>query len=148
MKPKCVQLLITAFLFLCFPAFLFAQASNDNCASATTLTPASSCSTISGDLYKATNAAPTGACGGATSTTTYDVWYKFTANATSQLITVSNLGNKLTNTTTYIEVFSGTCGSFTSLACQNVSSSLTVSGLTVSTVYYVRLYVTSNPNTN
>src|SRR5690349_8986223 len=125
MKPKCVRILLTAALLISFPVFLFAQAGNDNCASATTLTPASSCSTTSGDLYKATNSAPTGACGGATSTTTYDVWYKFTANGTSQLITVSNLGNKLTNTTTYVEVFSGTCGSFTSLACQNVASSLT-----------------------
>ena len=148
MKPKCVRALLTAFLFISLPAYLYAQAGNDNCASATTLTPSSTCTTTSGDLYKATNAAPTGACGGATSTTTYDVWYKFTANATSQSITVNNLGNKLSTTTTYVEVLSGSCGSFTSLACQNVATTLTVSGLTVSTVYYLRVYVTSNPNSN
>jgi hypothetical protein len=134
-------------IFLLINTNLFAAAPiNDACANATLLTEGISCTTTSGTLQNATNSAPTGNCGGATSTTTYDVWYKFVATSTSPTITISSLSG-LTATTTYVEFFSGTCGSFTSLFCQDVSSSLLASGLTIGTTYYVRIYVTTNPTT-
>jgi hypothetical protein len=142
--------LITAFLFIVIPAFLYAQApSNDNCSGAITLTSGNTCNSATYNIRNATNSAPTGACGGATSTTTFDVWFKFQAVATTTTITLSNFGSKLSgsalNPYPYVEVLSGTCGSFTSLGCQIASSRLTISGLTVGTFYYIRVYVILSP---
>src|ERR1700722_8286156 len=121
-----------------------AQAS---CATAPALAPSTTCTTTLGNLLNATNAAPTGTCGGATATTTFGVWYKFTAASTSSTVTISGLGTSLTAATTYVQVFSGgVCGRLTSIACQNVGSALNVTGLTIGSVYYVRIYVTANPN--
>src|SRR5206468_1789250 len=139
--------LITAFLFISFPVLVYSQApSNDNCSGATTLTSGTSCSSGTYNIRNASNSSPTGACGGATSTSTYDVWFTFQAASTIETITLSNLGSRLSSSSTYIEVLSGSsCGSFTSLACQVASSRLTVTGLTVSTFYYIRVYVLLSP---
>lgn len=122
---------------------------NDLCAGATTLTSGVSCVTTTGNLFYATSTnLPAGGCGSATSTTTFDVWYKFQATATTHAITVSGLGSKLTSSSTYMELLSGACGSLTSLSCQAVSTTsgrLTNTSLTVGTFYYVRVYVVSNP---
>ena len=116
-----VRILIPIFLFSFVPFLLKAQA---NCSSAVTLTPSTTCTTTPGDLQGAGNEAPTGSCGGATNTTTYGVWYKFIASSSGATITVGGFSSpsNLVNTSTYIEVFSGICGSFTSIACQDVSS--------------------------
>ena len=123
--------------------------SQATCLTATTLTPSTSCSNPASqpNMQNALNALPIGACGGATALTTYGVWYVFTATSTSSTITVNNLGSNLSAGTTYLEVFTGTCLGLTSVACQNVSSRLTLS-TTISTTYYVRVYVTSNPTGN
>ena len=122
---------------------------NDLCANATVLTSGTACSTTTSNLQYATSSTPAGACGGATATTTYDVWFKFQATATTQTVTLSSLGANLTAANTYIEMLSGACGSLVSLGCQNASTRQTISGLTVGTFYYVRVYVTANPlNTN
>ncbi|MBK7376052.1 MAG: hypothetical protein IPJ02_10950 [Chitinophagaceae bacterium] len=122
---------------------------NDNCNTATLLTSASNCNTITGNLRYATNSAPTGACGGATATTTYDVWFSFQANSTTHAVTVNNLGSNLSAASTYIQMLSGAgCAGFVSLGCQAVSVTngrMTIAGLTIGTFYYVRVYVTSNP---
>jgi trimeric autotransporter adhesin len=120
-------------------------AANDNCSAATTLTSASTCSSVTGNLRYATSAGPAGACGGATLTTTYDVWFKFQATSTTQTVTLSSLGSNLTAATTYIEMLSGTCGALTSLGCQTAATRQTIAGLTIGTFYYVRVYVLSNP---
>ena len=128
---------------------LLAQAS---CATAVDLTPVN-CS--SGNLQNAANAAPTGSCGGATSTTTFGVWYKFTASAATATITLSGIGTSLAYNTTYIEVLNdGVCGSQTAKTCQAAgttaaaASPLSLSGLTIGTNYYIRLYVTTAPSGN
>jgi hypothetical protein len=146
MKIACIRVLLTSFLFIILNQIVQAQAS---CATAATLTPSSTCANPASqpNLQNAVNAAPTGSCGGATATTTFGVWYKFTATSTSSTITVGALGSNLTAATTYLEVFTGTCGSFTAIACQNVSSRLTLTTV-VATTYYVRVYVTSNPTGN
>ena len=121
---------------------------NDNCSSATTLISGSTCSTTTGNLYYATSNGPAGACGGATLTTTYDVWFTFLAVNTAQTITVNNLGSRLTTATTYMEVLSGACGSLTSIGCQTVATTngrRALTGLTVGNFYYVRIYVLLNP---
>jgi trimeric autotransporter adhesin len=105
------------------------------------------------DLQDALNASPVGACGSATSSTTFGIWYTFTAGATSQSITVAGVGAgsgaSLTTSSTYIEAFSGSCGSLTPISsCQNVGSALNLTSLVVGNTYFIRIYVTTNPNTN
>lgn len=118
---------------------------NDDCSGATTLTSASACNSITSNLYYATSETPAGSCGGATATTTYSLWFKFQATATTQTVTLSNLGSQLSAATTYIEMFSGTCGSLTALGCQTAATRQTISGLTIGTFYYVRIYILLSP---
>lgn len=143
MKPMSRLLVFWVICCLLSSAFPIVVHSQASCATAFNLTPSTNCS--SGNIKNAANASPTGACGGATSTTTYSNWYKFTSTGTTATITVSGLGSSLTATTTYVELLTGTCGSFTSI-CQNVASPLNATGLTGGTDYYVRIFVTTNPN--
>ncbi|MGC4100205.1 PQQ-dependent sugar dehydrogenase [Ferruginibacter sp.] len=116
---------------------------NNTCANAVTLTAGLSCSSMTANLQNANSAAPAGCT--ATNTTTYDVWFKFTATATVENISLSNLGSNVTAANTYIETFSGACGGLTSLGCQTAASTQVISGLSVGTVYYTRVYVKTNP---
>src|SRR6476660_7246208 len=100
MRTKFYITVLLTISLSCMAVFANAQAS---CAAAATLTSGTSCTTTSGNMQNATNAAPTGTCGGATSSTTYSVWYKFTAASTSPTITVNNLGSNLSTTTTYVQ---------------------------------------------
>jgi hypothetical protein len=105
--------------------------SNDNCSGATSLTSAATCVTTSGDITWATaSTAPAGACFG---TPDHDVWYSFVAAATTHTITVNP------NFDSYIQLYSGTCGSLTSLQCSDPST-MVATGLTVGTTYYIRVY--------
>ena len=120
-------------------------AANDDCTAATLLTSAATCNSVTGNLRYATSAGPAGACGGATATNTYDVWYRFLATATTHTVTLSNLGANLAATSTYIEMLSGSCGSLTSLGCQTAAARQTIGSLTIGTFYYVRVYVLLSP---
>src|SRR3569833_1280496 len=137
-----LSVIVSSLLFFCLPAIVYSQASNDLCNSPDPLSPSIACNTFSGDLQNETSTgSPSGSCAGATSQTN-DVWYSFTATSTDATITVSGLGSNLTAATTYIELFSGTCGSLTSITCQSVATSLVTTTLSVGTTYYVRVYVT------
>jgi trimeric autotransporter adhesin len=145
-----LRVVITGFIFISLPVFLFAAPGNDLCSNATTLTPNTTCSTIRGDLYLASDESiSTSTCG-----TTNDVWYKFTvpSNAISTTISVSmDNGNTATNSNTYIEVFSASlCSSIstlTTLGCSGVASSLTLS-LTAGSTYYFRVFTTVSTGGN
>jgi PQQ-dependent dehydrogenase (s-GDH family) len=139
MLPSTARTIVLFFIFILFSKTISAQAT---CSGASTLTVGTTCSTTSGNLKNAANAAPTGGCGGASA---YGIWYKFQATNTTATIAVSSLGSTLTTATTYVELLTGTCGSFTS-TCQNVVAPLNVSGLLIGTTYYIRVYVTTNPN--
>jgi hypothetical protein len=106
---------------------------NDDCLSAITLTPGTSCSNTSGtlDLTTATTGLPVG-CESAG--THYDTWYKFVAASTKHTITISSL---VSISNPEIQLFSGFCGSLTSIQCG--TTSLTSTGLTVGSTYYVRV---------
>jgi hypothetical protein len=108
-----------------------APPSNDNCSGATSLTSSASCVTTAGDLTWATaSTAPAGSCFG---TPDHDVWYSFVAAATTHTITVNP------NFDSYIQLYSGTCASLTSLQCSDPST-MVATGLTVGTTYYIRVY--------
>ncbi|MFP3831794.1 T9SS type A sorting domain-containing protein [Chryseobacterium sp. SIMBA_028] len=71
-----------------------------------------------------------------------DVWYKFTATASSHVISLRNIvgvGTGSTSTDTYFQVFSGSCGGLTSILCSDPDSSI-ASGLNAGETYYVRVY--------
>ena len=110
---------------------------NDACASATTITPNSSCVNTAGTSYGATQSY-TSACNGSPDD---DVWYKFVANSSQQIITVTPSANM----DVVIEVLSGTCASFTSLDCidnngTGGTETGTESNLTIGATYYVRVF--------
>lgn len=113
---------------------------NDNCNTAYPLTvnPTLTCTTSStGTTVGATQTQA--ACAG---TADDDVWYKFTATATTHVLTATPIGL----TDVVFQVFSGTCaGTLTSLGCIDSTSGTSVetssfSGLTPGTEYFVRVY--------
>ncbi|MFI5149260.1 MAG: T9SS type A sorting domain-containing protein [Bacteroidia bacterium] len=110
---------------------------NDDCAAATTLTPNAGCVVTSGNT---TGATPyiTGCVGNADD----DVWYKFTATATSHEILVTPT---IGTFDPVVELLSGNCASLTSMVCQDVNSAglpetIDIYSLTIGTTYYVRVY--------
>jgi len=113
---------------------------NDNCAGAIPLTVGGPgiCTPTSGTVNYATESLPTSGCVG---TSNNDVWYRFVATNTQQIIRVSGSAGM----DAVIELLSGTCGSLTSLQCKDASlsggtESINYTGLTVGNTYYVRVY--------
>ncbi len=120
-----------------------APPANDECAASTLLTSATTCSNTAGNLFYAT--ASSGVPVGCGSGTLYDVWYRFQATSTTQAVTLSSLGGGLTAASTYIQVLSGGCGTYTNLFCAASSSRLVATGLTIGSFYFVRVFTTTNP---
>lgn len=116
--------------------------SNDDCSASTSLTPSATCTNTAGTLFYATATATATACG---TGTFYDVWYNFTATSTTHAISLSSLGANLSAASTYIQVFSGTCGSLMNISCGAASSRLVITTLTAGTTYFIRIYTTTNP---
>lgn len=111
---------------------------NDQCNDAIPLTSAGSCVNTSGTLIGATYTAVTGACG-ASSGNRNDVWYNFVAQTPNPTITLSSAPTQRS-----IQLFSGICGSLTSEQCVLNSNSLTASGLSIGTTYFVRIFSDNN----
>ncbi|MBB6369341.1 fibronectin type III domain-containing protein [Chryseobacterium shigense] len=115
---------------------------NDNCSGAVALTvnPGTACTaTTAGNTLGATDSTvPVGTCSG---TPDDDVWYSFVAGSVAHTVSLSNVVSTGTTSSTslYTQVFSGACGSLTSIQC-GTTNSTTVSGLTVGQTYYVRVY--------
>ncbi|WP_276503153.1 T9SS type A sorting domain-containing protein [Terrimonas pollutisoli] len=107
----------------------------DECATATSLVSNGGCINTSATLIGATASGgiPTGC---ASAGTHYDVWFSFVAVQSSELITFkknnpSNISNP------ELQLFSGGCGTLTSLQCG--TTSIAATGLTPSATYYVRV---------
>jgi len=116
---------------------------NDECINATTVTvnPDLNCiSVVSGTTVSATNSNL--AVAPCTGTADDDVWYSFTVHRVS-LSNVVSTGIS-SSTSLYTQVFSGACGSLTSVQC-GTTNTTNLTGLTVGQTYYVRVY---NSNTN
>ncbi|MBB6329354.1 hypothetical protein HNP24_000304 [Chryseobacterium sediminis] len=124
-----------------------AAPANDECSAAVSLSVSQTltCATpVSGTTLSATNSGL--AVSPCTGTADDDVWYKFTATGTDHVVLLSNVTASGTSTSTsvYTQVFSGACGTLTSIKCGTaVNTPLT--GLTPGQTYYVRVY---NSNTN
>jgi hypothetical protein len=120
--------------------------SNDNPCAATAVTVNSGTTCVSqapGTLINATaSGTALGACFG---TADDDVWYSFVATSTSQIVTLNNITGSTTDM--YFSVHPGTCGAIgAALLCSDPNTG-TVTGLTVGTTYFIRVYSwTSTPN--
>jgi hypothetical protein len=113
---------------------------NDDCANAITVAiPPSGCNTVSGTTVGATPSTETAPTCSATGVND-DVWYSFVATGTSHVVSVSN-----TSSTMAAAVYSGACGNLTQVAC--ASTTVTATGLTPGSTYYVRLYTTTSTTT-
>ena len=117
---------------------------NDDCAGATTLTSGTSCSNTAGTLVNATSTTdlPSGCQSAGTH---YDIWYSFVAANTTHTATISSQGTNFTSPE--IQLYSGPCGSLTSIACG--TTSVSSSSLTIGITYYIRVSnVGSSPASN
>ena len=118
--------------------------SNDECTNAVTLSVGTNCANLAGDMAGATpSAIPLG--GSCTGPNVYDVWYKFTAVNNNATLTLNNFGANF-QANRGVEILSGTCGSFTTIACG--FTTVSTSALTPGTTYYVRVYSTAAPAPN
>jgi len=126
------------FLTLAFLAILcgnFNAQSND-CSTATTLTVNATCTPTSG-----TTAGATQSIAGCSGNADDDVWYQFTAAATSQQITVTSSASF----DAVVQLFSGGCSVLASLNCKDDAGSggnevINATGLTIGQVYKIRIY--------
>lgn len=141
--------IVPAFLLFVTLFTKISMAQSNSCAAATEIFPDSACvintSSFTGTLSGATadgGAIASPSCGAINAE---DVWYKFTARTKFPTVTVSGLGSSW-GTRLKIQVLSGSCGSFTEVACGNyvaASTSVTpalTAPLTPGTVYYIRIY--------
>ena len=114
------------------------RAANDECATAIALTSAVSCVPVSGTVTGATQSQAPSTCNASLSTTALDVWYSFTATGPGHTITLNSPFDGV------VQLFSGACGSLTSIACRDAilagTETLTLTTLTAGTVYKVRVY--------
>lgn len=127
-------------------------AANGACAGAVTLTPAVSCTPVSGDLFLAdsTSYTLTGTTSPSCGNNTYDMWYRFTAppNYAYATITVTPTGSPsaLTTSNTFIETFKNNCTlTNNSTGCSNIATPRNIA-IEDGTVYYFRVYTTAQSN--
>ncbi|MDQ3048798.1 MAG: hypothetical protein M3R27_14705, partial [Bacteroidota bacterium] len=130
---KLTQLFVVAGILL----YSSSYGQSDNCSSAITLPVTASCaSPVSG-----TSAGATLSISGCVGNADDDVWYKFTATATSHQINVIP-------SATYdpvVQLLSGSCATLATIACQDlggngVNETIYATGLTIGTVYTIRIY--------
>ncbi len=115
---------------------------NDECSNAINLPVNLNCNPIAGTLTSyATESAGIPTCAAASTNPDDDVWYKFTALNTIEVVTVQS-GSGFN---AVLQVFSGTCGSLIPIACMNNTStggieSYTMNNLLIGNQYYIRVY--------
>ncbi|MFN8351175.1 MAG: T9SS type A sorting domain-containing protein [Flavobacteriales bacterium] len=122
------------------------NSANDECGGAITLTPSTSCIGTLFSTAGATESLDPIECAGFTSSNAHDVWFQFTATATTMTIAVTGFNEA----DALIELFEGTCGNLTSLQCadetfpqsagEQTSEQLIYTNCTVGTTYFVRVY--------
>ncbi len=117
---------------------------NDECANATPITPGATCVPTQSNMIGATQSLAPATCSTFTSSTANDVWYSFVADGPSATVAVGGFGDDVTGLDPIVEIFSGACGSLSSLGCMDSSLRAGVEALTVPTTagstYYYRLY--------
>jgi hypothetical protein len=122
---------------------------NDECSGAITMTVGSNCQPTNGSLAGATQSQAPATCSGFTASAANDVWFTFTANTPTTIISVTGAGTSAVPDTLGIDpvlqVFSGTCGNLTSIGCLDAtfpggSTEIGQLATTPGTTYYYRIY--------
>lgn len=120
------------------------RAQGNTCATATTITPTTSCSYTSGTTVGATyqSNAANGGTPSCASPGAPDVWYVFTTTVAGNYTIDTQTG---TITDGGMSLYSGTCGSLTEVSCDDDSSPngampMITSSLAAGTTYYVRVW--------
>lgn len=114
---------------------------NDACANAQALLVSLACNPTDGSTEAGDQSLEPIECNTFTSLAAIDVWYSFVATGTDHTVTATGTNGA----DLVIELFSGACGSATSLACADATvtdgvEEIIQSGLTVGETYYVRVY--------
>ncbi|UOG75078.1 T9SS type A sorting domain-containing protein [Hymenobacter tibetensis] len=116
---------------------------NDNCAGAIALTTGATCTVTTGTTVGASDGpGPAPSCGGGGAYN--DVWYTTVVPAGGRIaVTTSAVAGSLFDDTV-VDLFTGTCGSLTAVACNDEAggtsfSSAVASGLTVGSTVYIRV---------
>ncbi len=124
--------------------------SNDNPCAATPVTVNTGITCSSTTNGTTTSATATGtAMGSCFGTADDDVWFSFVATNSTQTIALENISGSTTDM--YFSVHAGTCGSIGAAVLCSDPETGTVTGLTVGTTYFVRVYTytsTTGQNTN
>ncbi|NTW31629.1 MAG: T9SS type A sorting domain-containing protein [Bacteroidetes bacterium] len=113
---------------------------NDACSGAITLTQTTTCSPTNGTTMEATQSLAAITCV-STGTADDDVWFKFVATSTTPTI-------KVVGSSTFdavVDLRSGSCSTGTNISCADANSSggtetISATGLTIGTTYYIRVY--------
>ncbi|MEW6470636.1 MAG: peptidoglycan recognition family protein, partial [Bacteroidota bacterium] len=114
---------------------------NDNCSAAQTLTPNTTCVSTSGDLVNATTSGLAKAsCDASSSSSLNDVWYKFTATATSHTITLTPSSGLDGVLGLYTSCNGGQIGCSDNGGGKGGVEKITATGLTVGSTYFLRVY--------
>ncbi|WP_033369477.1 CARDB domain-containing protein, partial [Hymenobacter norwichensis] len=120
---------------------------NDNCAGAISLTTGTTCTVTTGTNAGATNGTtPVVSCGNTSIPASNDVWYSTVVPAGGSLTVTTSAAAGSALDDTVLELYTGTCGSLTSIACNDdanaatLFSSATVTGLTVGSTVYIRVF--------
>jgi hypothetical protein len=114
---------------------------NNDCAGATNLTLNASCSVTNGNTVSATQSLAAASCSGWTGNADDDVWYKFDV-VTPSTVTI-DVTASTTNMDPVVQLFSGNCGSLTSVQCNDASLNGGVERISRSFTpgsYYLRVY--------
>lgn len=115
---------------------LYVVPNNDECSNVATILPPGG--TVAGSLTGATNSGV--AVAPCTGTADDDIWYRFDALYSYATITLGNIGSDLAASGARMQLFSGTCGSLTSLACSGTTNVINANDLTPGSTYYVRVF--------
>lgn len=121
-----------------------APPSNNDCAGAIALPVNATCSQTAGSSIAATASTGIPTCSVTSSNPDDDVWYSFVAPNPTVVVTVT--GGQKYNAA--VQLFTGACGSLTSIRCNDSTKNaqpevVTASGLTVGQTYYVRVFQVS-----
>ncbi len=142
---------ISLFITLFISTVIFGQPANDECGQATVLTVSSSGLPV---FTESATASATPSQTGCTGIATADVWFRFTAQQSTQYIYLQH--NSFGPTNSIIQVFSGSCGAATSLSCNTGiishnypnTSLLAQTGLVPGQSYLIRVYYNNTTTTS
>lgn len=123
------------YYFLCLSE-IFVAPTNDDCLNAITLTPTieQQCSSTTYGWNNPYGTSSLPSCSG-TGYVHSDVWYSFTAISETHFIDYDRILDELQT-----EVYSGSCGSFTIVSCENNY----LQNLTIGDTYYIRVFTGEN----